>query len=49
MKALEKIDKKADEMLAKIGIKDKDIQNIIEVGGVLLGAVILYKLWRNKK
>jgi len=42
------LDKKADEALAKVGIKNKDIQNLIEVGGVLTIGYLFYKIFKGK-
>jgi len=41
------LDKKADELLAKVGIKNKDLQNVIEVGGLVLLGYAIYRAWKK--
>ena len=48
MNIVKLLDKQADDMLEKVGIKNKDIQNLIEVGGVAVVGYLIYKLWRKK-
>jgi len=49
MNLLTILDEKADELLDKVGVKNKDVQNLIEVGGVTLIGYMVYRLWRKTK
>ena len=42
------IDQKADELLSKVGIKDKAIQDLLQIGGLAVIAYVIYRAWKKK-
>jgi len=48
MNIFKELDKRTDDLLSKIGIEDKNTQDIVQVGALAVVAAIIYKMWRKK-